>query len=251
MEDKKRRRKGVVAAVLSLCLVLVAVAGVVAYLTSTSSLTNTFTVGGITPPTTDPDDPNPDDPLDPDGDEKNKLSGNLFEKKWVPDTAIAAGQTNVAKDPQVGIGYDSENCYVFIYVKNNTVTGDVASTGAYFTIENGWAAATDTAAEPTKSTAVEVPVGTTAYVDGLFVYGNTATAPDLLESGKTQNNDGSTEISSWTGPLFSAVSVPGAAVLEDSPEIKVYAYLYAPTANEIGADALTAAKAWAEQLATS
>lgn len=236
MEDKKRRRKGVVAAVLSLCLVLVAAAGVVAYLTSTSSLTNTFTVGeGITPPTTDPE--NPEDPLDPDGDDKDKLSGNLYEKNWVPGTKIAAGQTNIAKDPQVGIGNDSEPCYVFIYVQNNTVTGNAADTGAYFTINGAkWIAAKDGGCVPTSST-----VDSNAYVDGLFIYSTDQTSPTKLEV--IGDND------AWTGTLFDTVSIPEGATLASPPTIEVSCFLYAPTANETADQALAAAKAWAQEQA--
>lgn len=82
MENKKKKRYGIVAALL--LLVLAAGVGTYAWLTAQSSLTNNFTTAGINKPTTDPDKPGQPIPTDPD-----KVNGNLTETKWVKDSKLA------------------------------------------------------------------------------------------------------------------------------------------------------------------
>lgn len=140
MENKKKKRYGIIAALL--LLVLAAGVGTYAWLTAQSSLTNNFTTAGINHPTTNPD--NPDQPIP---DDKAKVNGNLTETNWVADSKLAPG-VSVPKNPNVGIGKGSENAYVYVFVKNETASAGTAdSKTTYFTINKRWKAVEATAVE--------------------------------------------------------------------------------------------------------
>ena len=96
--EVKRRKRRVVLVALAACLVVAGIGGTLAWFSAQSHLTNTFTVGNIKPPTTDPTDPSQPLPSDPDP----RLDGNLFEPSWVENSKIGPG-ANVPKDPRVGI----------------------------------------------------------------------------------------------------------------------------------------------------
>ena len=104
---------------LLLLVLLVAVGGTVAWLTSTSELTNNFTVGSFTEPTTDP--VNPQTTLASEiAQGMNNLDGNLFEKSWdARDEHKLLPGIEFDKDPYVGIGPGSEDGVVYVYVENN------------------------------------------------------------------------------------------------------------------------------------
>ena len=135
MDSKQtgRKRTGLVVA-LALCCLL-AVGGVFAWFSTTTSKTNTFTQGGgITEPT---EKPNPG-PTNPDGGgdggtETIKPEGNIIETEWVDETGITP-ESIVAKNPNIGIGKGSKNAYVFVEVENAL---DPAN--AYFVLGNKWA----------------------------------------------------------------------------------------------------------------
>lgn len=228
MENKKKKRYGIVAALL--LLVLAAGVGTYAWLTAQSSLTNNFTTAGINKPTTDPDKPS--QPL-PDDD--TKVNGNLTETKWVKDSKLAPG-VSVAKNPNVGIGKGSEDAYVYVFVKNETAPARTAdSKTTYFTINPGWKAvnATAVAGEPTH------------YLGGLFVYvGNEADATPLIAS-KTEDK--------WTGELFSTVTTPKETEQKDfanpaTMDVNCFIYAADETAEGSSASALAAATRWANGL---
>ena len=91
MEKKKRRT--VLAVALVACLALAGVMGVMAWYSSQSAITNTFTSGNIKPPTTDPTNPGNKDPLEPnkdpqDGGHKGQVDGNMVEDAWIPNSHI-------------------------------------------------------------------------------------------------------------------------------------------------------------------
>lgn len=131
MENKKKKRYGIVAALL--LLVLAAGVGTYAWLTATQSLDNVFTVGSFGPTDKKPD---PTDPEKPGSDENN--GAYLFETKWVENSKIVPGAT-ADKNPNVGIKKGSDNAYVFIYVKNAMVKDGTAATDTpYFTLNNNW-----------------------------------------------------------------------------------------------------------------
>lgn len=230
MENKRKKRYGIVAALL--LLVLAAGVGTYAWLTAQSSLTNNFTTAGINKPTTNPD--HPDQPLP---DDNTKVNGNLTETKWVKDSKLAPG-VSVAKNPNVGIGKGSENAYVYAFVKNETASDTAAdSHKTYFTINQGWKAvqADTVTGEPTH------------YLGGLFVYvgeGEGAEATPLIAS-ETEDK--------WTGELFSRVTTPKETEQKDfaNPAVmKVNCFIYAAdnTAEGSSTSALNAAKDWANGL---
>lgn len=228
MENKKKKRYGIIAALL--LLVLAAGVGTYAWLTAQSSLTNNFTTAGINKPTTDPDHPN--QPLP---DDNNKVNGNLTETKWVKDSKLAPGMS-VPKNPNVGIGKGSENAYVYVFVKNETASDTaVDSHKTYFTINQGW-----------KAVQADTVTGESAhYLGGLFVYVGDGTEATPLIASKTEDK--------WTGELFSNVTTPKETEQKDfakDAKMTVNCFVYAADSTTEGsaASAETAAKAWANGL---
>lgn len=228
MENKKKKRYGIVAALL--LLVLAAGVGTYAWLTAQSSLTNNFTTAGINKPTTDPD--NPGQPIP---DDNTKVDGNLTETKWVANSKLAPG-VSVAKNPNVGIGKESENAYVYVFVKNETASAEATdSKTTYFTINRGW--------KPVDATTVEGEP--THYLRGLFVYVGEGTKATPLIASKTEDK--------WTGELFSQVTTPKETEQKDFANpatMKVNCFIYAAdeTAEGSSASALAAAQAWSADL---
>lgn len=232
MENKKKKRYGIVAALL--LLVLAAGVGTYAWLTATQSLDNVFTVGSFGPTDKKPD---PTDPEKPGSDENN--GAYLFETKWVENSKIVPGAT-ADKNPNVGIKKGSDNAYVFIYVKNAMVKDGTAATDTpYFTLNNNW--------KP-----VDGKVSTSAdgkYLSGLFMYAKDATAGPAVLGAK----DAATDV--YTGELFSKVVFPGAldgSMVANKPKMTVSAYIFGADQKgeeaDAAANALKQAKAWADGL---
>lgn len=91
MENKKKKRYGIIAALL--LLVLAAGVGTYAWLSATQSLKNEFTVGSIGKPEVKPD---PDQPDKPGTDPTNpSVDGYLFETKWVKDSKMIPTPTSI------------------------------------------------------------------------------------------------------------------------------------------------------------
>lgn len=232
MENKKKKRYGIVAALL--LLVLAAGVGTYAWLTATQSLDNVFTVGSFGPTDKKPD---PTDPEKPGSDENN--GAYLFETKWVENSKIVPGAT-ADKNPNVGIKKGSDNAYVFIYVKNAMVKDGTAATDTpYFTLGNNW--------KP-----VDGKVSTSAdgkYLSGLFMYAKDATAGPAVLGAK----DAGTDV--YTGELFSKVVFPGTldgSMVANKPKMTVSAYIFGADQKgeeaDAAANALKQAKAWADGL---
>lgn len=230
MENKKKKRYGIVAALL--LLVLAAGVGTYAWLTATQSLENVFTVGSFGPTDKKPD---PTDPEKPGSDENN--GAYLFETKWVENSKIVPGAT-ADKNPNVGIKKGSDNAYVFIYVKNAMVKdGTAAVDTPYFTLNNNW--------KP-----VDGKVSTSAdgkYLSGLFMYAKDATAGPAVLSAK----DAAMDV--YTGELFSKVVFPGTldgSMVANNPKMTVSAYIFGADQKgeepDAAANALMQAKAWAD-----
>lgn len=229
VEQQKKKRTGLVIALVA-CLALVGVAGVMAWYSSTSEITNNFVDGGITGPGTDPTDPSK--PLKPDANpdpEHNghhgQVNGNIVENQWIEKSKVTPG-SSIPKNPNVGIGKNSDSCYVFVNVENNFTSG------AHFTLNKGWK---EVDATQYKGQANE-------YTGGLFVYvGNTGNAA-ILEAKPTAD--------SWTGEVFSKVKFDADAELGANKTIKVSAYLVAASnkTEQIDIAEITdAAKAWANK----
>lgn len=232
MENKKKKRYGIVAALL--LLVLAAGVGTYAWLTATQSLDNVFTVGSFGPTDKKPD---PTDPEKPGSDENN--GAYLFETKWVENSKIVPGAT-ADKNPNVGIKKGSDNAYVFIYVKNAMVKDGTAATDTpYFTLNNNW--------KP-----VDGKVSTSAdgkYLSGLFMYAKDATAGPAVLGAKDAAKD------VYTGELFSKVVFPGTldgSMVANKPKMTVSAYIFGADQKgeeaDAAANALKQAKAWADGL---
>ena len=232
MENKKKKRYGIVAALL--LLVLAAGVGTYAWLTATQSLENVFTVGSFGPTDKKPD---PTDPEKPGTDENN--GAYLFETKWVENSKIVPGAT-ADKNPNVGIKKGSDDAYVFIYVKNAMVKeGTAAADTPYFTLNNNW--------KP-----VDGKVSASAdgkYLSGLFMYAKDATAGPAVLGAK----DAATDL--YTGELFGKVVFPGTldgSMVANNPKMTVSAYIFGADQKgdetDAAANALKQAKAWADGL---
>lgn len=208
MENKKKKRYGIVAALL--LLVLAAGVGTYAWLTATDNLENVFTVGSFGHPENKPD---PDNPEKPKPNDPNTDNAYLFETKWKKGTKIIPG-SSADKNPNVGIAVKSDDAYVFIYVKNAMVKEDVDSKNIpYFTLNNNW--------KP-----VDGQVTTSAddkYLSGLFMYakGSTTETPAVLKASKDEDV--------FTGELFGKVMFPSTlegTMVETEPKMTVYAYIF-------------------------
>lgn len=186
---KKSNKKKLILPVL-LLLLLVGIGTTVAWLTSTSELTNNFTVGSFNVPTTDPEDETEE--LDT---TNGSLNGNLYEKSWnVKDEHKLTPGVSFNKDPYVGIGPDSEDAVVYLYVENNFSNAENNySNKVYFAINDGWEAVeNETTSGPENGT----------YTSGLFKYSNVLESDDEKDSWTTE-------------PLFSRVVVADDANTED------------------------------------
>lgn len=234
MENKKKKRYGIIAALL--LLVLAAGVGTYAWLTATQSLENVFTVGSFGPTDKKPDPTDPEKP----GDQTNDGKAYLFETKWVENSKIVPG-TTTDKNPNVGIKKGSDDAYVFIYVKNAMVKeGTAHENTPYFALNNNW--------KP-----VDGQVTTSAdgkYLSGLFMYAKGADEgkPAVLSAQKATEDV-------YTGELFSKVMFPGTlegSMVADKPTMKVSAYIFGADqadGNTSAADnAVAQAKTWANTI---
>lgn len=243
MENKKKKRYGIIAALL--LLVLAAGVGTYAWLTATDSETNEFTVGNIGTPEVKPDPDHPDkpgkDPTNP------SVDGYLFETHWKKGSKMVPG-TEIPKNPNVGIGKDSDSSYVFIYVKNAIVEdseGALAKT-PYFTLNSNW--------KPVATDQATTNGSADQYVSGLFMYTAGGDVPAELTPA-----DGK---AAYTGELFSTVHIPAAMNSADvvkgkdktgkdiTPAMTVSCYIFGADqkGNEADAavNALKQAKEWAK-----
>lgn len=235
-KTNNKKRYGVLAVVL--VALLAAGVGTWAWLQATDSKTNEFTVGNIDKPEVKPDPDRPDKP-GPDSTDST-VDGYLFETKWVKDSKMIP-DTNINKNPNVGIGKDSDSSYVFIYVKNAIVKdgeGALAKT-PYFTLNSNWSPVVDDAV------GAKTNGNNDQYVSGLFMY--TAGVPGV--SAVLSPTDGK---AAYTGELFSTVHIPAAMNSTDvvtNPAMTVSCYIFG--ADQMGgetdaaANALAQAKEWA------
>ena len=230
MENKKKKRYGIVAALL--LLVLAAGVGTYAWLSATDTKTNEFTVGSIGKPEVKPDPDHPDtpgtDPTNP------SVDGYLYETKWNENEEhkMVPG-SSMDKNPNVGIGKDSDASYVFIYVKNAIVKdgeGALAKT-PYFTLNNNW--------KPVADDQVTTNGTGGQYVSGLFMY----TAGDTGQPAQLTPAD---DKAAYTGELFSTVHIPAAMNSTDvvtDPAMTVSCYIFGADQGD-AQNAINQAKAW-------
>lgn len=231
MENKKKKRYGIIAALL--LLVLAAGVGTYAWLTATQTLENVFTVGSFGPTDKKPDPTDPEKP----GTDNNDGNAYLFETKWIANSKIIPG-AEADKNPNVGIKKGSDDAYVFIYVKNAMVKDGTAIVNTpYFSLNSNW--------KP-----VESQVTTSAdgkYLSGLFMYAKNATSGPAVLGAK----DAAADV--YTGELFGKVVFPGTlkgSMVADKPTMKVSAYIFGADqkgdAASAADNAVTQAKEWAK-----
>lgn len=119
----KTVRKALVLAACAIMLVCATIAGTLAYLTSKAEVKNTFTVGNVS---ITMDETN----VDKKGDEPERDTQNTY--KLLP------GQS-YTKDPQIHVGDDSEECWLFVKVENNiTAVEDSTDTIVNQLTANHW-----------------------------------------------------------------------------------------------------------------
>ncbi len=110
----KTRNKALLLTLCAVLLVAVSVFGTLAYLTDSEAVTNTFTVGsvGLTLDELDTDDD--DNTADNKG---YTIGGKFVVRDMANKYHLIPGQT-YTKDPTIHVSADSEDCYLFVKVKN-------------------------------------------------------------------------------------------------------------------------------------
>lgn len=123
----KTVRKSLILAACAIMLVCATIAGTLAYLTSTDTVTNTFTVGNVSIT------------LDEAKVDKNGEAVTPEERVDANTYKLLPGQT-YTKDPVIHVSGTSEDCYVFVKVTNNISAVEAAgdSTIAKQLEANGW-----------------------------------------------------------------------------------------------------------------
>lgn len=223
MDSKQtgRKRTGLVVA-LALCCLL-AVGGVFAWFSAQDSKNNTFVQGNnVTEPNKKPDPTDPETGQDPStGQNNDRLDKWLVETNWKPNSAITADSV-IPKNPNVGIGKDSKDAYVFLEVENNL------GAGAYFVLGDNWAPVTG---ETTKFEGATFPEGKAdrCYTGGLFVYTGKDGTSEADMKMLVHDPDGLKD--KYTGEAFDKIyTTKGYKFAESNSTIKVKAYLAAASA---------------------
>lgn len=215
----KTKSKALLLALCAVLLVAASVLGTLAYLTSQDKVTNTFSVGSVVITM---------DELDTDSD-NNKDDNRTYGEG---DNAVVRDKANgykllpghqYTKDPIVHVDSNSEECYLFVIVKNeiagieSDATGD--KTVAAQMAKNGWN-----------------EVGTTA--DGtLYVYGTTE-APTAVKGGEnkpvfeTFKIDGDVTNTTLAGYKDKTIVVTAYAVQKDGFEGKAASEIWTTAFND-------------------
>lgn len=127
-------KKKTVALILALVLVFgAAVGGTIAYLTSTKSVENTFTVGKVEITLDEAQVNDMGQPVDNDGKVVEKAAAPRVdhnEYKLIP------GHT-YTKDPTIHVAADSEDCYLFVKIVNQLGTAAPLNMGEKWSLVNG------------------------------------------------------------------------------------------------------------------
>ena len=124
-----KKSKAILMALCAVLLVAASVMGTLAYLTSTDTVTNTFTVGKVAI-TLD------EAPVDANGQKTNGPRRTSNEYHLLPGHRYD-------KDPIVHVAADSEDCYLFVKVENGIADIEAATTIADQMTAKGWAPITD------------------------------------------------------------------------------------------------------------
>lgn len=187
-----------------LALVLViamSVAGTMAYLTSTASVTNTFTVGNVTITMDETD-------VDNSTADKERDTANAY--KLIPGVTYT-------KDPIIHVDSLSESCYLFVKVVNGIKNYEAATTIADQMTANGWVVvdaskgtyvyAKDTGAKDVVAAGSNVPVfGTFTIADNANITAS-GSALDVVVTAYAVQAEGFADKSPaeiWTAAGFTA-----------------------------------------------
>ena len=171
----KKTSKALLLMLCAVLLVAASVLGTMAYLTSTDTVTNTFTVGKVAI-TLD------EAKVNPDGSLVYKDDGNTLADRVDANTYhLLPGHTYV-KDPTIHVDTKSEDCYLFVKVENGIAAIETTAPGesvAAQMAKNGWEAvdpaegiyvyATGSDAKTVVSAGDSIPVFKTFTVDGTKV----------------------------------------------------------------------------------
>lgn len=178
----KLNKKSILIVLLAIIIIAVMIGGTVAWLTASSKLVNSFTVGTFEKPKTNPVTQ-----------ETITLDSYLYEPNWDASQAKLIPGVSIDKDPYVGIGAGSEDAVVYVYVQNDFAGTETAKNKVYFTLNTGWeAVAGQTVAGAEADT----------YASGLFKY--------------TSGLTGSADKDAWTTTaLFSDIEVAEDATSEN------------------------------------
>lgn len=122
-----KKTKAILMALCAVLLVAASVMGTLAYLTSTDTVTNTFTVGNV------------QIKLDEAkvGEDGKALTGDAAERVTGNKYHLLPGH-KYDKDPIVHVAADSEDCYLFVKVENGIASIEAATTIADQMTANGW-----------------------------------------------------------------------------------------------------------------
>ena len=127
----KKTRKILLMAACAVLLVCISVGATVAYLTSTDSVTNTFTVGSV------------EIKLDEAKTDINGVADNTVARVTSNEYKLMPGH-EYTKDPTVHVTANSENCWVFVKVENGISAFEATTVEGGYTniagqiIANGW-----------------------------------------------------------------------------------------------------------------
>lgn len=178
----KSAKKAIIAAVCAVMLVVGSVAGTMAYLTSTATVTNTFTVGNVAITL---------DELDVDNSTDNEERDQANSYKLMP------GHT-YTKDPTVHVGANSEDCYLFVKVDNQIAGIEGATTVANQMAAKGWTAVNG-------QTGVYVYVGTASGATNPVVVTKNANVP-VFENFTISGTVDNTTLAGYTGKTITVTA---------------------------------------------
>ena len=179
--------------VIALVLVVVmSVAGTVAYLTSQDAVTNTFTVGKVEITLDEAKVNAYGDALT--GEQAERVAANTY--KLIPGHRYT-------KDPTIHVGADSENCWLFVKVENGlSAIEDSSATIAAQLTENGWTLVDGTANiyayENSVSANDNVPVFGSFKLAGTADVANYANAKIDVTAYAVQADSFDTAADAWT-----------------------------------------------------
>ena len=146
----KKTRKILAMAACAILLVCISVGATVAYLTSTDSVKNTFTVGNIKITLDEAATNTAGEPLKLTKDEQGNVTKSEVVEKVADATRVKANEYKLmpgheyTKDPTIRVAEGSENCYLFVKVDNQITAIEKADTTtiAKQMENNGWVALT-------------------------------------------------------------------------------------------------------------